>query len=107
MPVSPSTRRLLVAGTIAAIGWACATPIIVLAPSDVEDPLREYKSSKQYETSMERIGGKSAVFGSEINELLASLFRGARFGYTIGVASLVVAAISLAWKSPASRTLER
>ena len=97
MSVSPNTRHWLVAGIIAAIGLAVATPIIVLATPDEDDPLREYRSSKQYEDGMERIGGKSAVFGSELNELLASLFRGARLGYTIGVTSLVVTALSLAW----------
>lgn len=95
--VSPNTRRWLVAGIIAAIGLTVATPIIVLATPDEDDPLREYRSSKQYEAGMERIGGKSAVLGSEINEFLASLFRGARLGYTIGVTSLVVTALSLAW----------
>jgi hypothetical protein len=102
--LSRNTRRWLVAGIIAGIGWVVAVPIIVRAPPPEDDPLAEYKASKKYEASVERIGGKSAVLGSELNDALASLFHGARLGYTIGVAALVVAAISLAWNGNRANT---
>lgn len=79
------------------MGLVIGIAIIALAPLPEDDPLEQQKLSKQYEGSMERIGGKSAVMGAEINDFLASLFHGARLGYTVGITSLLVAALYLRW----------
>jgi len=45
--------------------------------------------SKSYEYEVERIGGKSAVMGVEMNAWLASLWRGRRLAYTLASFSVV------------------
>lgn len=85
-------RRQIIAGVIAGIGLLAAVSIVVLAAPDEDDPLAEQKASKVYEQGIEKIGGKSAVMGAELNDFLASLFHGARLGYTVGITALVIAA---------------
>ena len=99
MALSRNDRRWLVAGIIAAVGWAAGIAILVLAPPAEDDPLGEYTASKQYEAGVERIGGKSAVLGAELNETIASWFQGTKLGYTIGITSVFVSLIYLGWTS--------
>lgn len=93
-------RRLLVAAAIAVVGglgglalWAFAAPV-------EENPLDVYEQSKLYQANLERVGGKAAFLGDDIQRWLASLFHGPNLGLTIGALSLVAAGAFLFFTRP-------
>jgi len=83
------------AAVILAVGWGAAI-IVYFASAPVEDdPLRVFHESKRYEDSVERVGGKAAVFGNEVAETIAGLFRGQTLAFTIAMLTVTVAFVYL------------
>ncbi|HUL59143.1 MAG TPA: hypothetical protein VLU43_07710 [Anaeromyxobacteraceae bacterium] len=101
-------RRRLVAGGILAIGWASALVVYLTAVPAVGYPeIDDMEHSKSYQRQMEVIGGKAAVVANELNEWLASLWRGQRLAYTIAAITTIVALAYHWWtSSPAPRRVE-
>ena len=89
--MTPTTRRYLVALAIVVVGFCVGIPVYLLAPPEPPNPLEEWEQSKRYQSGLERVGGKSAVFGAEVTEAIESCFRGASLGITIGALSIVLA----------------
>jgi len=49
----------------------------------------DVNNTKSYNYNMERIGGKSAVFASDLDDWFSSLWHGKKLGYTLSVLSIV------------------
>jgi hypothetical protein len=49
----------------------------------------DVNNTKSYNYNMERIGGKSAVFASDLDDWFSSLWHGKKLGYTLAVLSIV------------------
>ncbi|HEY1956178.1 MAG TPA: hypothetical protein VGH28_11200 [Polyangiaceae bacterium] len=90
MKLSQGARRI-VAAAIVAVGCGVGLSIWALAAPEAPNPLEEYEQSKRYDAELQRVGGKSAVFGAELSSGIASLFRGGTLGLTICGLSLFVA----------------
>jgi len=88
--VARSSRRI-VAAVIAVVGCAVGLAIWALATPDEANPLEAYEQSKRYDAELQRVGGKSAVFGAELQHGIASLFHGPTLGLTICGLSLALA----------------
>lgn len=101
------SRREVIATSIWVIGWAIAIPVYFLASSDDADPLYDYRHSKSYENSVERFGGKAALFGQRLTEWLTDLVTGPMLGVTIAVLSTVCALAYLWWTRPRNRSRAR
>ena len=87
----PLTRGRLVVAAILIVGWTVAAAMYVGAPPPAAEDaeIDEMEHSKKYLRDVEIVGGKAAVFTSELNAWVASLWEGRRRAYTI--ASLTVA----------------
>jgi len=82
----------VVVASILAIGWGVAIAVYLTATpvaenTDVDDMLH----SKKYLRELEGIGGKAAVFTSELNDWVAGLWHGKTLAYTIAVITALVA----------------
>jgi hypothetical protein len=84
-------RRIAIAAVIAVVGGLGGLTLWAFAPPEDENLLEAYEQSKRYQANLERVGGKAAVLGDEIQRWLASLFHGPNLGLTICALSLVVA----------------
>ena len=84
-------HRGIVAGVIGVVGCAIGLAIWALATPDAANPLEAYEQSKRYDAELQRVGGKSAVFGAELQRGIASLFHGPTLGLTICGLSLALA----------------
>ena len=92
MPDAPDIHGRIIVAAILLAGWTAAGVVWVTSPPPVEDEdLQELQQSKRYLREVERIGGKAAVFTSEADAWLASLWEGRTRGVTIAVATAVVA----------------
>jgi len=49
----------------------------------------DVSNTKSYNYNMERIGGKSAVFASDLGDWFSSLWHGKKLSYTLAVLSIV------------------
>jgi len=95
-------RRRIIAITIALLGFGSALVIFLTAPPD--EPLAwDPMQSKQYLRQLEVIGGKSAVFGAELQQWFSSLWHGEQLGYTVAFLTLVVLGIYLFASRPLPR----
>jgi hypothetical protein len=85
------TRRHLVASTILGIGLVAALAVYATATPVVEDPdVYDMEHSKRSDLELERIGGKAALLGNQIDEWVASLWQGRNLAYTIAAITLLV-----------------
>jgi hypothetical protein len=73
------------------VGWSIALPIYCFATPEEADPLYDYKHSKSYLNGVEKFGGKAAVFGNDLTDGFASLWKGPTLGLTLGALTVVVA----------------
>ncbi|GEJ59029.1 hypothetical protein [Anaeromyxobacter diazotrophicus] len=88
----PRTRRRLVVAAILVAGWTLAAALYVTTPPVVEDPeIYEMEHSKKALRDLERIGGKAAVFTSELNAWVASRWEGKARAYTVAWLTVLVA----------------
>jgi hypothetical protein len=87
----PLTRGRLVVAIILIVGWTIAAGVYVTAPPPAPESYEvdDLEHSKKYLRQIEMIGGKAAVFTSELDAWLGSLWEGRNRAYTI--ASLTVA----------------
>lgn len=80
---------------ILALGWTIAVAVYVTATPVVNDDLvDDWEHSRRYMLDLERIGGRAAVFGTEVNQWVAGLWQGRSLAYTI---AFVTAAVALAY----------
>jgi hypothetical protein len=84
-------RHLFITLAIFVVGWGAAIAIFVSRAGDDALPFELTDDGKRYTYEVERLGGKQAVVFAQLNELLASLFRGQGLGLTIGVLASVAA----------------
>ena len=84
-------HRRIVAAVLVVVGSGIGLAIWALATPDAANPLEEYEQSKRYDAELQRVGGKSAVFGAEMQRGIASLFHGPTLGLTICGLSLALA----------------
>jgi hypothetical protein len=90
----PAPRRpLYIALAILAVGWGIGISVYLTGADDDSLPFELTSDSKRYVYQLERLGGKSAVFYSELYDGLSSLWHGSRLGITIGVLSCLVALV--------------
>ncbi len=84
--------RVVVAGILLA-GWAIAAAVYVSAPppEPENDDVYDMEHSKKYQLQLEKIGGKAAVLGTEIDAWLAGLWEGRARAYTIAGLTVAVA----------------
>ncbi len=103
---SPPLRRRVVTGSILAVGWIAAVVVYATASPVADDPdVYDIEHSKRYLRQLEMIGGKAAVFTSELNEWVASLWHGRALAYTIAVLTIAVAIGYWLWdRAPRSRS---
>jgi hypothetical protein len=90
------SRRHVIAGGILLVGWSAALAVYVAAapaPQDdeISDEIYDMQHSKKYLRQIESIGGKAAVFTSELNEWLSQLWHGRPLAYTMAFLTAVVA----------------
>lgn len=97
-PAWSRRSRLVVAGVLT-VGWAVAIAVYLSASSPVEvDPeISDWEHSRIYERQLQVIGGKSAVFGAELNEWFAGLWHGKALAYTIATITGVIALGCYGW----------
>jgi len=86
-------RPLYVALAILAVGWGIGIAIYLTAADPDSLPFEMTTGDRRYVNQLERLGGKSAVFYSELSDAFASLWQGPRLGITIGVLATVVALV--------------
>lgn len=99
---SPETRRRVIATAIALLGFGSALAIFLTAPPD--EPLAwDPMQSKQYLRQLEVIGGKSAVFGAELQQWFSSLWHGENLAFTVAFLTLLVLAVYLFASRPLPR----
>ena len=96
------TRRRVIAIAIAVLGFGSALAIFLTAPPE-EPPAWDPMQSKQYLRQLEIIGGKSAVFGAELQQWLSSLCHGERLAFTVAFLTLVVISTYLFASRPLPR----
>lgn len=95
-------RRRVIAITIALLGFGSALVIFLTAPPDEPaewDPMQ----SKLYLRQLEIIGGKSAVFGAELQQWFSSLWHGENLAFTVAFLTLVVLSVYLFASAPRPR----
>ncbi len=95
-------RRRVIAIAIALLGFGSALAIFLTAPPD-EPPGWDPMQSKQYLRQLEIIGGKSAVFGAELQEWFSSLWHGENLAFTVAFLTLVVVSVYLFASRPLPR----
>jgi hypothetical protein len=70
------------------------------APEEDAD-VYDLEHSRRYARELERIGGKAAVFTSDLNHLFAELWRGRSLAYVIaGITAVVAVAYFLSRRPP-------
>jgi len=89
----PLTRVRLVTLVVGGGGLVVGMAIYLLAAPPPEDPLQDFQNTKAYEQSVERFGGRAAVFGGDVQTFLSSATHGPNLGLTIAALSVVVAGI--------------
>jgi len=89
-----SGRRLRVVAAILAIGWAISLGVYLISPAvdEDDDDVYELEHSKRHLRDVERLGGKSAVLANDLDEWIASLWRGKTRGYTLACGTVLIAA---------------
>ena len=89
----PVTRSRLVVAVILIVGWTIAAAVYVGSPPPAAEDaeIDEMEHTKKYLRDVEIVGGKAAVFTSELNAWLASLWEGRRRAYTIAFLTVAVA----------------
>jgi hypothetical protein len=104
----PIARHRLVVAIVLIVGWSIAAALYVGAPPPVpEDPdIYDMEHSKKYVRDIERIGGKAAVFTSELNAWVGGLWEGRNRAYTTAGITIVVAAGYLLTQRAARRASE-
>lgn len=103
-PANLAPRTWATAAGILAVGWSVAVVVYLTAAPVVEDDLvDDWEHSKKYLMQLERLGGKAAVLGSEMNQWFAGLWQGRNLAYTIAFAAAAAAAAYLAWAFRAAR----
>jgi hypothetical protein len=95
---APPTRKAWatprrVAAAILVAGWTIAAAVWVTAPPPPpqNDDVYDMEHSKKYLLQVERIGGKAAILGTEIDAWLAGLWEGRARAYTIAALTAAVA----------------
>jgi hypothetical protein len=96
------TRRRATAITIALLGFGSALVIFLTASPD-EPPEWDPMQSKQYLRQLEVIGGKSAVFGAELQQWFSSLWHGENLAFTVAFLTLLVVSVYLFASRPLPR----
>jgi hypothetical protein len=80
--------------TILASGWTAAVVFFVTAaPQAADNPLEEYLQSKRHAASVQRIGGKAAVFAGQLDDWVSALFHGRALAVTVAVLTVLVALV--------------
>jgi len=99
MTMSPRDRDRTVAGALLLLGALSAAVIYLSAPSVEEDAeVSDMVHSRVYERQVEVIGGKAAVFTSELNQSIASLFEGKRLAIPVLAAGVVLSGAYLLFR---------
>lgn len=89
---APVTRHRLVVAMILLVGWTIAGALYATVPPIVENAeVYEMEHSKKYVRALEQVGGKAAVFTSELNAWVASLWEGKTRAYTVAWLTAIVA----------------
>lgn len=73
------------------VGWGVAIAVYATAAPDEDNPLYEFEQSKKYLLDVERVGGKTAVFSSEIRAWFSGLWHGQSLAFTIATLTTVIA----------------
>jgi len=81
--------------TVLIAGMVC-TAFIFISAANNDIPDLDLENSKAYQFQLEKIGGKSAVFGVQLTHWFSSLWHGKPLAYTVAVLS-IIAAIILCW----------
>lgn len=102
---NPERRRRVVAIAIALLGFGSALVIFLTAPPE-EPPGWDPMQSKQYLRQLEIIGGKSAVFGAELQQWFSSLWHGEQLGFTVAFLTLLVLSVYLFASRPFPRKVD-
>jgi hypothetical protein len=90
----PAPRRpLYIAVAIVAVGWGIGIAIYLTAADPDSLPFEMTTGDRRFVNQLERLGGKSAVFYSELSDAFSSLWHGPRLGITIGVLGSLVALV--------------
>jgi len=86
----PLHVRFYLAGIIVLIAGLASAALIFISTADYTGGELEYEitHSKSYEFQLERIGGKSAVMGVELTQLLGSLWHGKRLALSVAFLSI-------------------
>ncbi len=87
------TRARVIALVIGGVGLAVGMTIFVVATPPAEDPLYDFQNTKSYEQSVERFGGKAALFGNDVQNAIATATHGPNLGLTIAVVSVILAGL--------------
>ena len=88
----PETRIWVTTAFILAMGWSVAVAVYVTATPVVNDDLvDDWEHSRRYLLDLERIGGRAAVFGTELNQWVAGLWQGRSLAYTLAALTTAVA----------------
>ena len=96
------TRDWAIPAGILAVGWSIAVAVYATAAPVVEDDLvDDWEHSRKYLLQLERIGGKAAVLGTEMNRWFAGLWQGRSLAYTI---AFLTAALALGYAFLALRS---
>ncbi len=100
-----STRTWAITAGILVVGWGIAIVVYATAtPVVTDDMVDDWEHSRRYLLQLERIGGKAAVLGSEMNAWIAGLWQGQALAYTI---AFLTAAVALGYFFLARRSRAR
>jgi len=97
---TPTRSRRFVVACILAVGLSVAAAIYLAAPPSDDDEAyeaHEVQHSKKVLREVEGIGGKAAVFTTDLNDWVASLWHGQTLGYTVAVVTAIVAGAYWLW----------
>jgi hypothetical protein len=100
--MSTSTRRARLRrhlpALVLAAGWAIALATWLLAtPVDQDPEVEALRETRSYERQIQVIGGKFAMWGAQLSDLLDRMTHGRGLAYTLAAAAALVALAIWAW----------
>jgi len=102
----PARRHLIIAAAILAIGWGIGIAIYLTGSDEESLPFELTSDSRKLMNQVERLGGKSGLFYSDLVDAVRAWTHGWRLGITIAAIASIIAVIYL-WVAPADTGARR